>query len=96
MDRVWLRLNDTWAGQIGEEALKLLQIFGYRQVWSDESNDLYMHTDDGNDFFETEDDAEEGWATENMVSMDGYASPVTATHLKTCVSVYKMLILSLF
>lgn len=80
MDRVWLRLNDTWADQIGEEALKLLQIFGYRQVWSDESNDLYMHTDDGNDFFETEDDAEEGWATENMVSMDTHrpSQPLTS------------------
>lgn len=70
MDRVWLRINDTWADQIGEEALKLLQVFGYRQIWSDLSNDLYMRTDDGNDFFETEEDAEEGWATENLVSMD--------------------------
>ncbi|KAK7726180.1 hypothetical protein SLS63_007694 [Diaporthe eres] len=68
VDRVWLRLNPTWEAQIGDEALNLLKIFGYRQVWDDTAfaTDLVQRQSEGHDFFEGEDVCEEGWATENL------------------------------
>lgn len=74
MDRIWLRFNPDWEAQIGEEALNLLQVFGYRQIWDDQGldQDLLAQQEEGNDYFEGEDDAEEGWATENQVRKDAH------------------------
>lgn len=87
---MWLRLNPAWGAQIGEEALKLVTAFGYRQVFDDEAfdQDVLLRQKDGHDYFETETDSEEGWATEALVSADSTlgvpglaALPVTGNYL---------------
>lgn len=81
-----MRLNPSWQAQVGDEALNLLKVFGYRQVWDEESldRDLLQKQEEGHDFLEDEDDCEEGWATENLVSTDppwpGQSGCMTPSH----------------